>query len=57
MDRRVTPLKLVNSPSWAPPPPWGEQALKLYALNEFVIMLVCNAIRWSEFFPFCFKNT
>ena len=57
MDRRVTPLKWVNSPSWAPPPPWGEQALKLYALNAFVIMLVCNAIRWSEFFPFCFKNT
>ena len=56
MDRRVTPLKWVNSPSWAPPPPWGEQALKLYALNAFVIMLVCNAIRWSEFFPFCFKD-
>ena len=34
MDRRVTPLKWVNSPSWAPPPPWGEQALKLNALTR-----------------------
>ena len=34
MERRVTPLKWVNSPSWAPPPPWGEQALKLNALTR-----------------------
>ena len=56
MDRRVTPLKWVNSPSWAPPPPWGEQALKLNALNAFVIMLVFNAIRWSKFLAFVLRT-